>query len=225
MSIAEASFQEKVLTPQSRAIEQTLINLLGWIPRPLGPLLRGQIYRPIFAHLGKSVYIQSGVEVLGANLIAIGDETKILRDVVLNIHNMNSQLHIGREVCLDRGVDIRTAGNDCRIEIGNGSYLGPYVCMAGPGHIRIGANCLIAAHSGIYANNHRSYGLSREGIVIEDNCWLGNGVKVLDGVTIGCGSVVGAGAVVTKDIPPNSVAVGVPAKVIKSAEECLAQGL
>jgi acetyltransferase-like isoleucine patch superfamily enzyme len=50
--------------------------------------------------------------------------------------------------------------------------------------------------------------------VIEDDCWLGTGVKVLDGVTIGQGSVVGAGAVVTKDIPPYSVAVGIPSKVI-----------
>jgi acetyltransferase-like isoleucine patch superfamily enzyme len=54
--------------------------------------------------------------------------------------------------------------------------------------------------------------------VIEDDCWLGDGVKVLDGVTIGRGSVIGAGAVVTKDIPPFSVAVGVPARVIKSRD-------
>jgi len=47
-------------------------------------------------------------------------------------------------------------------------------------------------------------------------CWLGHGVTVLDGVTIGKGSVIGAGAVVTKDIPPYSVALGVPAKVVKS---------
>jgi acetyltransferase-like isoleucine patch superfamily enzyme len=54
--------------------------------------------------------------------------------------------------------------------------------------------------------------------VIEDDCWLGDGVKVLDGVTIGRGSVIGAGAVVTKDIPPFSVAVGVPARVIKTRD-------
>ena len=52
--------------------------------------------------------------------------------------------------------------------------------------------------------------------MIEDDCWLGHGVTVLDGVTIGKGSVIGAGAVVTKNIPPYSVALGVPAKVVKS---------
>ncbi|MBW4645979.1 MAG: acyltransferase [Goleter apudmare HA4340-LM2] len=84
---------------------------------------------------------------------------------------------------------------------------------------------MIAAHSGIYANNHNfadptipmsKQGVSRKGIVIEDDCWLGHGVTVLDGVTIGKGSVIGAGAVVNKDIPPFSVAVGIPARVIKS---------
>ena len=50
--------------------------------------------------------------------------------------------------------------------------------------------------------------------MIEDDCWLGTGAKVLDGVRIGRGCVIGAGAVVTKDIPPYSIAVGVPAKVI-----------
>jgi acetyltransferase-like isoleucine patch superfamily enzyme len=219
MSIAELSIQSKISTPQSRAIEQSVVNLLGWIPRPLGTLLRSYAYRPLFGYMGKSVYIQAGLEVLGANLIELDEEVSILRDVRLNVHYSNSRLRLGRCVNLDRGVDISVAGEDCQIEIGEGTYIGPYSCIAGPGHIRIGKNCLIAAHTGIYANNHRPYGLSREGIVIEDKCWLGNGVKVLDGVTIGRGSVIGAGAVVTKDIPPYSVAVGVPAKVIKSSEE------
>jgi acetyltransferase-like isoleucine patch superfamily enzyme len=82
---------------------------------------------------------------------------------------------------------------------------------------------MIASHTGIYANNHNfadltrpmnSQGVTSKGIVIENDCWLGTGVKVLDGVRIGRGSIIGAGAVVTKDIPPYSIAVGVPAKVI-----------
>ena len=55
---------------------------------------------------------------------------------------------------------------------------------------------------------------SRLGIVIEDDVWVGAGVRVMDGVRIGRGSVIGAGAVVTKSIPPNSVAVGMPARVV-----------
>jgi acetyltransferase-like isoleucine patch superfamily enzyme len=69
-----------------------------------------------------------------------------------------------------------------------------------------------------YANNHREHSISREGIEIQDNCWIGTGVRILDGVSIGSGSVIGAGSVVTKDIPSNSIAVGVPAKVIKPSK-------
>jgi serine acetyltransferase len=100
--------------------------------------------------------------------------------------------------------------------------------IAGPGDVRIGQNCMIAGQCGVIANNHifsnphipiREQGVTREGIVIEDDCWLGMGVKVLDGVTIGMGSVIGVGTVVTKNVPPFSIAVGVPAKVIDSRQK------
>ncbi|KAF3884427.1 MULTISPECIES: acyltransferase [Nostocales] len=201
-----------------RVTELTVINLLGGIPRPLGNLLRRITYRLLFAKMGRGVDIQTGVELIGANSIEVGDEVKILWHTRLEIKHANCLLRIGNRVCLDRGVDIKASSSDCLIEIGDDSYLGPYVCMAGPGHIKIGKECLIASHSSLYANNHRAYGVSREGIEIQDNCWLGTGVRVLDGVTIGKGCVIGAGAVVTKNIPPYSVAVGVPAKVIGASK-------
>ncbi|MNG32136.1 Virginiamycin A acetyltransferase [compost metagenome] len=61
----------------------------------------------------------------------------------------------------------------------------------------------------------KEQGIYRQGITIEDDCWIGSNVTILDGVTIGTGSVVAAGAVVTKDVPPYSVVGGVPAKIIK----------
>jgi acetyltransferase-like isoleucine patch superfamily enzyme len=202
----------------SRTTELTIISLMGWVPRPLGVLLRRLSYRPIFARMGRGVYIHTGVEFLGGCSIEVGDDVKILRDVFFDMRAPNSLLRIGNKVCIDRGVDIKATVSDCLIDIGDGSYLGPYVCMAGPGHIKIGKECLIASHTSIYANNHREHGLSCEGIEIQDKCWIGSGVRILDGVTIGKGSVIGAGAVVNKDIPPFSIAVGVPAKVIKSSK-------
>ena len=69
-------------------------------------------------------------------------------------------------------------------------------------------------------NNKEMYiqdqGHTSADIIIEDNCWIAANVTILGGVKISSGSVVGAGAVVTKDIPANSVAIGVPAKVVKN---------
>ena len=214
----ERAIVRQVSNPSSerwqRLQEMVLTGLLGGIPRPIGTALRRLLYPSMFAHFGRGTYIQEGCEFIGADCIDIDDAVKILRDVRINI-TIGSKLLIGREVCLDRGVDIGTMGENCIIEIGEGSFLGPYACVEGPGNIKIGKHCLIASHSGIYASNRQKSGLSRDGIDIGDSCWLGTGVKVLDGVTIGHDCVIGAGSVVTKSIPPYSVAVGVPAKVIK----------
>lgn len=206
------------------ALKESLVTtILGGIPNLLlGPALRRMGYRSIFSSLGSSVYIQDGVEFLGTDAIHLSDHVHICRHVRINARGANNTVSIGARTSLQHGADIRAL--DCsRVEIGKGSFIGPYVCLAGPGNIRIGNDCSIASHSGIFANNHRfadptrtihEQGLSRKGIVIEDNCWIGHGVTVLDGITIGEGSVIGAGAVVSKDVPPGSVAVGVPAKVI-----------
>jgi len=61
--------------------------------------------------------------------------------------------------------------------------------------------------------------LSKGGIVVEDDVWLGYGVIVLDGVRIGKGAVIGAGSVVNQDIPSGAIAVGVPARVVKSRDD------
>lgn len=203
--------------------EYILTGLLGAIPSPIGKVLRNQLYRAIFARIGKSVNIQPNVRFIGTDTIEIGDNVRIYSGSYIS--NKGNQICLERNVSIDRGVDIRAYDHKGGgIYIGEDTYIGPYVCMAGPGLIRIGRDCMIASHSSLYANNHvfadpnrkfREQGLSIKGIVIEDDCWLGTGVRVLDGVTIGRGSVIGAGSVVTKDIPPFSVAVGTPAKVIR----------
>lgn len=209
-----------------RFLEIFLSILLIGIPlRILGSNLRTSLYRLIFRKIGQKVYIQEGVEFIGSRNIEIGNGVWIHKGTHIDAtEHHNNHVYLADKVRLERGVNI-CALDDTQILIGKGTFLGPYVCMAGPGNIKIGESCLIAAHTGIFANNHNfsdltqdilEQGVTRQGIVIEDNCWLGYGVAVLDGVTIGKGSVIGAGSVVTKNIPPYSVAVGVPAKVIKS---------
>jgi acetyltransferase-like isoleucine patch superfamily enzyme len=206
--------------------EYILTGIFGGIPSPIGKIIRGFFYKLIFRKVGKSVYIQPNVRFIGTNTIEIGDYVRIYNGSYIS--NKGNIICFANHVSIDHGVDIRAYDKEGgQITIGENTYIGPYVCMAGPGFIKIGRDCMIASHSSLYANNHifadpdipfREQDLTTKGIKIEDDCWLGTGVRILDGVTIGKGSVVGAGSVVTKDIPPFSVAVGVPARVIKKRD-------
>ncbi|MCJ8280929.1 MAG: acyltransferase [Rivularia sp. ALOHA_DT_140] len=209
-----------------RLQEVLITGLLGDLPAiALGPNLRKLIYRSIFNQVGKSCYIQNGVEVLGAYNIEIGDGVHLFKGVRLDaLGNSNNRITVKEGVAIERNVDIGALDNT-HIFIDRGTFIGVGACIAGPGNVKIGKRCLIAAHSGIFANNHKyadpltyiaDQGVTCKGITIEDDCWLGHAVTVIDGITIGKGSVIGAGSVVTKDIPPYSIAVGTPARVIKS---------
>lgn len=110
------------------------------------------------------------------------------------------------------------------IKIGNNCSINSFCHISGNGGVEIGDDVRIATQCVIISANHKfsrvdipitKQGETADKIVIEDDCWLGAGVKVLAGVTIGRGSVIGAGSVVNKDVPPYSVLVGVPGKVVK----------
>lgn len=122
----------------------------------------------------------------------------------------------------------RLCPRDGFIRIGKKCSINPYCVLLGYGGITIGNNVRIASNTSIVAFNHVfeevdvsiiSQGNSQKGIKIEDDVWIGSGVRILDGVIIGKGSVIGAGSVVTKNIPPYSVAVGVPTRVLKKREK------
>ncbi|NMG21820.1 acyltransferase [Brasilonema bromeliae] len=218
--------RQQFLSKLQRFQELLVMSSVGALPTILlGPKLRNILYSSIFARIGKAVFIQEGVEFINTSCIEIGNGVFIFKGARIDGRgHQNNRIYLNDKVAIERNVSIGCL-EDSYIDIGQETFIGPGVCIAGPGDIKIGKRCLIAANSGIYANNHnfadpnepiKYQGITRKGIVIEDDCWLGHGVVVLDGVTIGQGSVIGAGAVVTKNIPPFSVAVGVPAKVMKS---------
>ena len=100
--------------------------------------------------------------------------------------------------------------------------------MGAGGGIRIGNHVLIGQCVNIHAENHQfndqnlrinQQGVSYQGVVIEDDVWVGSKATILDGVTIGQGAVIGAGSIVTRSIPPYSIAVGSPARVIGTRGE------
>jgi acetyltransferase-like isoleucine patch superfamily enzyme len=182
-------------------------------------------YRLQNIELGDDVLISQGCSLISSDdggRIVLNSKAYLHDGVRIQCVGKQGEVLLQNRVTLDRGVDINSC-KDGQIEICQETSVGPYTCIAGPGRVHVGEYCMIASHCGIYANNHvfadRSrpimlQGTTTKGIAIEDDCWLGTGVKVLDGVRIGRGSVIGAGAVVTKDVPPYSIAVGVPAKVI-----------
>lgn len=108
--------------------------------------------------------------------------------------------------------------------MGNNCSLNPYSVLYGSGVLTIGNGVRIAASSTIVAANHifsdrnrfiYKQGLDKQGINIEDDVWIASGVRVLDGVTIKRGCVIGANSVVTKNTEEYGIYVGVPAKLIK----------
>ncbi len=131
---------------------------------------------------------------------------------------------------------IRKFGKGCYIGYNsiikpNSLYLGSYVYIGNKCHlsvdkIKIGDYTLLASQVSVVGGDHkfdvvgtpiRQTGRDlRKGVIIGKDCWIGHGVIIFDGVTIGDGSIIGAGSLVTRNIPANSIAIGSPAKVIRT---------
>ena len=137
------------------------------------------------------------------------------------------RLELGEGVLLEPGVWI-TAPGTARVRIGEGTFLNRNVMVASQQLVEIGAHCMLANGCFVSDASHRFDDLERpvtwQGFEskgptrIRDNCWLGVGVVVTSGVTIGERCVIGANSVVTRDIPPYSIAAGAPARVLRSIE-------
>lgn len=157
---------------------------------------------------------------------------------------IQKDIHIGKNVFISDDAKIETRygggiriGNNCHIfdgvllfsyggniTIGDWCNINPYTVIYGHGNTTIGNNVLIAGHCMIIPNNHMysnphvnimEQGNTSKGIFIEDDVWIAHGCSILDGVTIGKGSVIAAGSVVNTSVPPYSVYGGIPAKFIK----------
>jgi acetyltransferase-like isoleucine patch superfamily enzyme len=110
------------------------------------------------------------------------------------------------------------------IRIGNDVGIGEFAYLGGAGGLEIGDNTIVGQYFSCHPENHnyqdvndliRHQGVTRAGIQIGSNCWIGSKVTVLDGVTIGNGCVIAAGTVVTKSFPANCVIGGVPSRLLK----------
>ncbi len=114
------------------------------------------------------------------------------------------------------------------IKIGNNVGIGEFAYLGGAGGLEIGDDCIIGQYFSCHPENHqfgdtnqliRMQGVTRKGIRIGKNCWIGAKVTILDGVTIGDNCVIAAGAVVNKNMPNGTVIGGLPAKVLKTIDK------
>lgn len=208
--------------------EQFFLVLLGWIPTIVGIAIRSVLYKLIlrmdgfaaiennvrlrFADhikLGNGSYLDHGAYLHACpNGIEIGERSIVMHGAILHVYNFRGMPNSG-------------------IKIGCDSLVGEYSIIRGQGGVTIGDRVYTSPFTQIISVNHifddpnRPFveqGITADGIVIEDDVWLGAGSIVTDGVRVGKGAVVAAGAVVTQDVPPHTVVGGVPAKVLREID-------
>jgi acetyltransferase-like isoleucine patch superfamily enzyme len=190
-------------------------------------LARGNILRLRGAKAGKRFGIGRFVRALYPYCLVVGDDVTISEFSYLHCLAERG-VRFGNNTSIDRNLWLSCGGTDADyshgfFEIGDHSFIGCNAVIGAGGGVCIGNHVLIGQSVNMHAENHRfresgrlicEQGVSFQGIVIEDDVWIGSKVTILDGVTLGQGAVIGAGAVVTKSMPAYAIAVGVPAKIV-----------
>lgn len=157
--------------------------------------------------------------------VTIAKSARLASNVLIDT-NFGGNISIGSDTEILHGTVILTYGGN--IKIGDFCSINPYTIIYGHGNTIIGNNVLIAGSCMLIPSNHNysrndipinKQGANSIGITIEDDVWIGHGCSILDGVTIGRGSIVAAGSVVTKNVSSMDIVAGVPAKIIGNRNE------
>ena len=180
--------------------------------------------RPLKRFIGRRLKIVSGRRVHLGQWVKIGDHCVLSAFGTEGIQ-IGDRSGIGDFSRLVVSTDLSHPGKG--ISLGRNVGIGEFAYLGGAGGLEIGDDCIIGQYFSCHPENHhfhdfetpiRMQGVSQKGIRIGANCWIGAKVTILDGVEIGEGCVIAAGAVVTKSMPARSVIGGVPARVIRSRE-------
>jgi maltose O-acetyltransferase len=157
-----------------------------------------------------------------AMLQAVLDDSFVLKRAGFNYREIywgHRLKYLGQHVMMYSNVVIHFPSF---VSIGSYSSLAEFTLIWGRGGVTIGENVLISSHVVIASQTHDLHETIMRNsqvdlpVIIEDNVWIGANAIILPGVKLGKGSVIGAGAVVTKDVEPNTIVVGIPAKTISN---------
>jgi acetyltransferase-like isoleucine patch superfamily enzyme len=196
-----------------------VLTTLYRLPTIWATVLRGIVYRSVLGGIGRSCLIEEDVRFQIPQRIFFGSRVFVGQYSYLD--GQTSHLRLGDDVHLARFCTLRAGEGGIVVQDGAGINMRCF--LDGNGGLEIGANTLLSPGVQVITGNHvsddpavpiRFQGTSYGKVSIGEDCWLGTNVVVLPGVTIGKGSVVGAGAVVTRDVPEYCVALGLPARVV-----------
>jgi acetyltransferase-like isoleucine patch superfamily enzyme len=208
-----------------RSVPLTL--LLGIVLRRSIWLLRGAGKCLLLQHRFRLVYMSPKVNLRNASLIHFGKGVTLERGVIIDGLSSDG-MKFGDNVVIGPYSVVRASSPSnvgAGVRMGSNSAVDAYSFIGASGFVDIGKDVIMGQHVSFHAENHnydrtdipiKHQGTHRQGIVIEDDCWVGSNVIFLDGVHVGRGCVIGAGSVVRGRIPPYTVAAGVPARALKS---------
>lgn len=221
------SYQAKVIGNDNlfSLVEYELVTLLfGNLAGGAGYLLRKKFCSRLFKAVGSGVIFGKGIVLRHPGKITLGNRIAIDDYTLLDASGAGEEgITLEDDVIVSRNCVVQ--GKTAPVVIGKKTDIGCNAIISSGAGIFIGSSVLIAGNcyigGGRYVSDRLDIPMMEQGVyskgpvVIGDDVWLGAGAIVLDGVRIGKGCIVGAGAVVTKDLPNYAVAVGVPAKVTK----------
>ncbi len=197
-------------------------SLWGDWPGALGYWLRSKFYPSLFRRCGRGVIFGRGLTLRQPRRITIGDRVTLSDGVVLDAKGKAGDgILIADEVFVGLHSIITTT--DGTIELGRGCNIGAWCRIGSYGRTRIGEKALLAAWVYVVGAGHETSRtdipildqpyITRGGAEVGDGAWIGAKVTVMDGTKVGAHAIVGAHALVTSDVPPWAIAVGIPARV------------
>lgn len=208
--------------------EISTYNLVLMICVKIFEIIRGLILKIFLKKSSGIVFLGKRASIKHKNLITAGRTLFIGDNVEINALSkkgvcFGNNVSIHRNTIIDCTGGIRSIGEG--INIGNSVGFSPNCYIQVRGKVTIGDNVIFGPYVKIFSENHNfqdadlpvnQQGETRIGVNIESGVWVGSGAIILDGVTIGENAIIAAGSLVNKDVPPNSIVAGIPAKIIKN---------